>query len=122
MVNAPLRSRLLSRRDEAVTDADRDDLSRRLNEAFAAGQVDQDDFTRLLDLIFSASTLGDLVPVADALPQTATYAEPAGVDLDAPAPGELVPAAPPSARRVALVGGSALVVLILIVLIVALFV
>ncbi len=71
--------------------------------------------------MFGAHTFAELVPVAEALPGSATYDEPAGVALEAPPPGELVPAEPPSASRVAVYGSSAILILLLIILGIVIF-
>ncbi len=62
-----------------MTSEDREQLSRRLNDAFTAGRLDQDDYSQRLDRLFAAQRLGELVPVVDGLPAVATYSDPAAV-------------------------------------------
>jgi Domain of unknown function (DUF1707) len=118
----PISSPYRSTPDAPVSDAERDQLSSRLNAAFTAGTLDGDDYRARLDTLFAAQRMGDLVPVVEGLPPLQTYADPAIV-ASAPdgRPGEVSPAR--SANGVALVavgGVAALVVLIAILLVVLL--
>jgi hypothetical protein len=118
----PISSPYRSTPDAPVTEAERDQLSSRLNAAYEAGKLDADQYRVRLDTLFAAQRLGELVPVVQGLPPLQTYADPAIVAA-APAgrPGELATAR--SANGVALVavgGVVALVVLIAILLVVLL--
>lgn len=74
---SPLTARLQLHSGDPVTDEVRDEIGARLNDAFVRGDLDEDTYQRLLGLLFQGRTLGDLVPVAEALPAAATYNEPA---------------------------------------------
>ena len=67
--NLPISSPYRSKPDAPVTDAERDRLNARLNAAYTAGTLDQDDYRARLDLLFAAKRLGDLVPVVEGLPR-----------------------------------------------------
>jgi hypothetical protein len=118
----PISSPFRSTPDAPVTEAERNQLSSRLNAAYEAGSMDADDYRARLDTLFAAQRMGDLVPVVQGLPPLQTYADPAIV-ASAPSgqPGEVTPAR--SANGVALVavgGVVALVILIAILLVVIL--
>ncbi len=83
-VSSPLVARLRLHAGDPVTDELRDGIGRRLNDAYVAGALDEDAYRNLLGMLFGATTLGDLVPVAEALPNAPTYAEPAVVDSSEP--------------------------------------
>lgn len=89
MSELPISSPYRSTPDAPVTDAEREQLSARLNTAYADGRLDADDYQARLDRLFAASTLGQLVPVVDGLPPAATYDSPAIVATGAGEPGEL---------------------------------
>jgi hypothetical protein len=117
----PISSPYRSRPDAPVTDAEREQLSARINTAYADGRLDADDYQARLDSLFAASTLGQLVPVVDGLPPATTYDSPAMVAPSGGVPGELSEAR--DARRVSLglvVGVSAVVLVIVILLVVLL--
>lgn len=102
-----------------VTDAEREGLVRRLNDAFESGLVPGDDYRAHLDTVFAARTLGELVDVVGALPPVATHDTPALVPVGDGRPGELAEArAPGSALIVPLIAGGAfaLVALLIVVL------
>ena len=48
-----------------MTDAERDRLNARLNAAFTAGTLEQEDYQARLDRLFAAKRLGELVPVVE---------------------------------------------------------
>jgi hypothetical protein len=103
-----------------VTEAERNQLSTRLNAAFEAGQVDSDDYRVRLDRLFAARTLGELVPVVEGLPPLQTYADPAIVATRAGGrPGELAPARNANGFTLLVVGVAAAVVLVAILLLLA---
>lgn len=72
MSSLPPSSRYLQQAASAVEDSEREDLSKRLSDAFADGRLGQDEYMASLDVVYSASTLGDLVPVIEQLPAAAT--------------------------------------------------
>ena len=117
MSNLPISSKYRSTPHLPVTEEERNALVARLNDAFAAGAVDDGAYPELLDVAFGARTLGELVPVVEALPATATYAEP-GVVAQTGRPGELTQSRAPRPALVAAV--VAVGVLALLVLVVAL--
>jgi len=99
-----------------VTSADRDDLSNRLNDAFAGGALTMEDYQTRLNMLFQATKRGDLVPVVQGLPAQYRTNEPA-VGGDQPGqPGELAPIGPAPRKLVQamVIGGVVLVVLILL--------
>lgn len=117
-VNLPISSRYRSQPNEPVTEAERSRLSAQLNEAFERGDIDQPTYSRLLDEVFAAQRLGDLVGAVEALGKPATYNVPAIVE-QAPQgrPGELTRARTPAARtQLMLVGGIGALVLLAVVL------
>lgn len=122
MSNLPISSKYRSLPDQPVTEAEREDLARRLNEGFSRGTIDQDDYSRLLDVVFAAKTNGDLLPVAEVLPVKQTYDQPAIVAQSGTAgPGELAPTR--SANTLALwavAGGGALALLVVALLLLVL--
>ncbi|MCT1460170.1 DUF1707 domain-containing protein [Aestuariimicrobium sp. p3-SID1156] len=124
MNNLPISSKYRSQPDKPITEAEREDLATRLNEEFARGKVDEDDYRRLLDVVFAARTNGDLVPVAEVLPARATHDQPAIVaQQGSAAPGELVASGgnPNKLALVAVVGGGILAVLLFLLLAIVIF-
>ena len=118
----PISSPYRSTPEAPVTEAERNQLSSRLNAAFEAGTLDADEYRARLDTLFAASRLGELVPVVEGLPPLQTYADPAIV-ATAPAgrAGEVSPARSANGIALVAVGGVvALVVLIAILLVVLL--
>jgi hypothetical protein len=118
----PISSPYRSTPDAPVTEAERNQLSSRLNAAYEAGAMDADEYRARLDTLFAAQRMGELVPVVQGLPPLQTYADPAIVaTASAGRPGEVAPAR--SANGVALVavgGVVGLVVLIAILLVILL--
>ena len=115
MSELPISSPYRSKPDAPVTDAEREQLSARLNTAYADGRLDADDYQARLDTLFAASTLGQLIPVVDGLPAAPTYDSPAIVAATGGTPGEL--SAARNARGVSLgviVGVTAVIVIIAI--------
>ncbi len=117
MSNLPISSKYRSTPTRPVDDAERNALVARLNTAFTDGRIDSDAYARLLDVAFGAKTLGELVPVVEALPSVPTYAVPDAV-LQTGTPGQLAPARLPNSRAVAigvvaLVGALAVVAMLL---------
>lgn len=121
MSNLPISSRYISKPNEPVSDAERNQLSTQLNDAFTRGELDQLSYDALLDRVFDAKVLGELVPVVEKLGKPATHDQPAIVQQGEGRPGELAPIKSPKAGTlVAVVGGLATIAAILIVLLVIL--
>lgn len=118
--NLPISSPYRSTPDAPVTDAERDRLSARLNAAYTAGTLDQDDYRARLDLLFTAKRLGELVPVVDGLPPLPTHSSPAIVANSSGEPGELSESRPPGMLTAAVVGGVAVAILVIVILLVVL--
>ena len=121
MSELPISSPYRDRPDAPVEDDERERLSARLKAAYAANELDGDEFNARLDRLWSASRLGDLVAVVQGLPPVATHDQPAIVhQSETGRPGELAPTR--SAAPMLLVGGVAVaaVVVLLIVLLVLL--
>lgn len=118
--NLPISSPYRSTPDAPVTDAERDRLSARLNAAYTAGTLDQDDYRARLDLLFTAKRLGELVPVVDGLPPLPTHSSPAIVANSSGEPGELSESRPPGMLTAAVVGGVAVAILLIVILLVVL--
>jgi hypothetical protein len=110
--NLPISSPYRSTPDVPVSDAERDQLTSRLNAAYTAGSLGQDDYRARLDRLYAAQTLGQLVPVVDGLPPLQTYADPAGITSGG-RPGELEPARDGNRFTLLVVAGVALVVVLL---------
>jgi Domain of unknown function (DUF1707) len=92
-----------------------------LNDAFAAGRLEQDDYSQRLDRLYAAHRLGELVPVVDGLPAVASYTDPAMVQQPSTRPpGELAEARNGSRLTVAVIAGVLLIVIVLAVLLAAL--
>lgn len=109
----PLSSKYRSTPDVAVSDDEREDLTERLNAAFTRGDIDDEDYRRRLDTLYSAHRLGELVPVVVGLPPRQTYSAPAIVEQSSGQPGELEPSRS-AVRPALLVAGSTLLVITLI--------
>jgi DUF1707 SHOCT-like domain len=118
--NLPISSPYRSTPDAPVTEAERDRVTARLNAAYTAGTVDQDDYQARLDLLFAATRLGELVPVVEGLPPLPTYSSPAIVASSGGQPGELSESRPPGRLTAVVVGGVAGVVLLIAILLVLL--
>ena len=118
--NLPISSPYRSTPDAPVTEAERDRLSARLNAAFTAGTLEQDDYRARLDLLFAAKRLGELVPVVDGLAPLPTHSSPAIVANSSGQPGELSESRPPGMLTAAVVGGVAAAILLIAILLVLL--
>lgn len=122
-MNLPISSKYRSTPNEPVSDTERNTLSAQLNDAFTRGEIGQEDYDSLLETIFEAKTLGDLVPAVEALGKPATHNTPAIVD-EAPSgrPGELSEARKPAVPAVMMaVGGTVLAVIVIVLLLIVLF-
>lgn len=71
MTSLPPSSKYLMRPEAPVDDGERDFLTRRLSDAYADGRISHEDYMAAIDVVYSASRLGDLVPVAERLPAAA---------------------------------------------------
>ena len=104
-----------------MTEAEREQLTSRLNAAFTDGKLEQEDYQFRLDQLFAATRMGQLLPVVEGLPPMPTHSNPEIVASGDGEPGQLAEAR--NARRFALVliaVVAAVVVLIGILLVVAL--
>ena len=122
MSELPISSPYRSTPDKPVSEEERARVTRRLNDAFTAGALDEDAYGRRLDALYSAQHLGELVPVVEGLPPVATHAQPGIVTggPDAAAPGELQPTRNPMPLVLAVGSGIALIVVLLIVVLIVL--
>ncbi|HET9646944.1 MAG TPA: DUF1707 domain-containing protein [Microlunatus sp.] len=89
MSELPISSPYRSTPDAPVTEAERNQLSSRLNGAFESGALDADDYRGRLDQLFAAQRMGELVPVVQGLPPLQTYDTPSIVTSGQGRPGEL---------------------------------
>ncbi|QGN35080.1 DUF1707 domain-containing protein [Microlunatus sp. Gsoil 973] len=120
MSELPISSKYRSTPDAPVTDDEREQLTRRLNDAFAAGKLDQDTYSADLDRLYAAQRLGELVPVVEKLPSVQTYNNPDMVQQSADVrPGEVSPARPANRLTIAVIAAIVLIVIIIAVLLVA---
>ncbi len=122
MPDLPISSPYRSTPGAPVTEAEREQLSARINSAYADGRLDADDYQSRLDSLFAASTLGQLVPVVDGLPPAPTYDSPAMVAPSGGVPGELSEARDARRVSVGLIVGVAAVVVVIVILLVLLLV
>ena len=118
--NLPISSPYRSTPDAPVTDAERDRLNARLNAAFTAGTLEQEDYQARLDRLFAAKRLGELVPVVEGLPPLPTYSNPAIVTSSGGQPGELSESRPPGRLTAVVIGGVAAAILLIAILLVLL--
>lgn len=122
MDNLPISSKYRSRPLEPLGDAEREELAGRLNESFARGELETDDYRAMLDRVFAASTLGEVAEVVAKLPGKDTFAVPSTIVTGTTAPGELVPAKGPGNRGAILLAaglgtGIAVAILLLVLII-----
>ena len=110
--NLPISSPYRSTPDAPVSDVEREQLTSRLNAAYTAGSLEQDDYQARLDRLYAARTLGQLVPVVDGLPALQTYDDPAGITTGGH-PGELSAARDGNRLTLLVVATVALVVVLL---------
>lgn len=67
----PPSSKYLQRSGDPVDEVERNSITRRLNDAFADGRITHDEYAAAMDVVYDATTLGDLVPVIEKLPAAA---------------------------------------------------
>jgi hypothetical protein len=120
MTELPISSKYRSTPEVPVSADERDQLTQRLNDAFAAGRLEQSDYSTRMDRLYAAEKLGELVPVVEGLPAQQVSNDPAMAKQGAGAPGELAPSR--DARRLSLVaiGAVAAIVILLAILLVIL--
>ena len=116
--NLPISSPYRSTPDAPVSEAEREQLSSRLNTAYADGKLEADDYQSRLDALFSAQKLGQLVPVVEGLPPLQTYNDPAMVDSTGGQPGEVGETRDANGFTLVIVGAVVALVLLLVVLLV----
>ncbi len=121
MSELPISSPYRSTPDAPVSDAERNQLNSRLNEAFTAGTIDADDYQVRLDRLFGAQRMGELVAVVEGLPPLQTYQSPAIAASTGGRPGELTEARPGNHLTVITVGAITGVVMLIAILLVLLF-
>ena len=103
-----------------VTANDRDTMSARLNDAFAAGDLSMDEYQARLQDLFGATKKADLVPILAGLPGRYRSVQPVlGGDQPGGKPGELQPLrpAPKGLMRVGAATAGVLVILIVLLVI-----
>lgn len=115
----PISSPYRSSPHAPVTEAERNQLSVRLNAAYEAGALDEGDFASRLDRLFAAQRMGELVPVVEGLPALPTYEGPA-FDRGSAAPGQLNQSRNANRLTLAVVAVLAAVVLLIAILLVIL--
>jgi hypothetical protein len=118
MAELPRSSKYRAMPDAPLPDDERNSLVERLNAAFERGEVSPDDYPRLLDTVFGATTLGQVVPVVEAVPGVATHEVPAIIEQGAGRPGELSEARQPSGALVAKLAAGGVVALVLLLVII----
>lgn len=118
MAELPRSSKYRATPGAPLDDAERNRLVERLNAAYEAGQVSADEYPRLLDVLFGATTLGEVAGVVEVLPGAATHDVPAIIEAGRARPGELSEARAPSGAMVAKVAAGGVVALILLLVIV----
>ncbi len=121
MDNLPISSRYRSRPLEPLGDGEREELAARLNEEFARGAMDADDYRTALDQLFAARTLGEVAEVVAALPAKETFAVPSVIEQGTAAPGELLPTKNPGKKGAVMLAaglgtGIAVAILLLVLL------
>ena len=121
MSELPISSPYRSTPGAPVTESEREQLSARLNSAYADGKLDADDYQARLDALFAASTLGQLVPVVDGLLPATTYDSPAMVAPSGGTPGQVSEARDASGVSLGLIVGITAAVVIIAILFLVLF-
>lgn len=94
-----------------ASDADRDAVAHRLQEAFAEGRLDPDEHSERLDAVYRAKTIGELVPLTEDLPAVSGPSAPAasgGFRSPRPVYGgdRIVSQEPTSRSAIAVMGGA----------------
>ncbi|MBK8461618.1 MAG: DUF1707 domain-containing protein [Nigerium sp.] len=122
MTELPRSSKYRATPGAPLSEDERARLVERLNAAYEQGAVPDGDYQPHLDALFSASTLGEVISVVEALPPVATHEVPAIVAAGDGRPGELAqPRRPaPALVAAAAIAAAALVTIIVFLLIVLL--
>lgn len=68
MNKLPPSSKYVQRAGDAVGELERDALTRRVSDAYTEGRMELVEYQEAMQVIYQAQTLGDLVPVVEALP------------------------------------------------------
>ncbi len=125
MSGLPIESNYSHEPSRPVTEDERAELTRRVNEAYEKGEIPLEKYQEIMDGLYSATTAGELVPLASALPARYRTTDPAGsqsqVDL---APGTVnTPATRPDTSstlvRIALFSAAGIVVLVILLVLLA---
>jgi hypothetical protein len=114
--NLPISSPYRSTPNAPVSDAEREQLNVRLNAAYTAGSLDEDDYQSRLNVLFAAQRLGELLPVVEGLPPLQTYNSPAMVASTGGQPGEVSVSRNASGVSLLAVGGVAALIIIVAIL------
>lgn len=115
MSELPISSKYRSRPNDPVTEAEREQLSNRLNEALTRGTLDQETYSSRLDQLFAAQRLGELVPVVESLPAQPVSNDPQIVQQGGGKPGELAEAKDATRLSLLAIGGIAAIVILLVI-------
>lgn len=112
-MDLPISSKYRSTPNEPVNEDERGRLSVMLNDAFTEGTIDQTTYTELLNRVFGAQVLGDLIPVVEVVGKPATHDVPAIVaEGSGGRPGQLSEARKPAVpSALFLVGGTTMLVI-----------
>jgi hypothetical protein len=113
--NLPISSPYRSTPNAPVSDAEREQLNVRLNAAYTAGSLDEDDYQSRLNVLFAAQRMGELLPVVEGLPPLQTYNSPSMVASTGGQPGVVSVSRNASGVSLLAVGGvAALIILVAI--------
>ncbi|QGF22719.1 DUF1707 SHOCT-like domain-containing protein [Raineyella fluvialis] len=120
--NLPVPRRYRTESGAPVPDQEREDLAARVNDAYTDGRLDDEAYHATLDRVFAARTLGELVPVIEAVGPVPSYQTPAIVgSTGTTKPGELAEIKGPGRAGLVVLGvGAAAVVLLILLLLVLL--
>src|SRR6476661_282403 len=114
--NLPISSPYRSTPNAPVSDAEREQLNVRLNAAYTAGSIDEDDYQSRLNVLFAAQRMGELVPVVEGLPPLQTYTSPPMVASTGGRPGEVSVSRNAGGISLLAVGGVAALIIIVAIL------
>lgn len=78
MSGLPIESNYSHEPSRPVTEDERAELTQRINDAYAQGAIPLERYQEMMDGLYSATTTGELVPVASALPARYRTTDPAG--------------------------------------------
>ncbi|MFV0452787.1 MAG: DUF1707 domain-containing protein [Propioniciclava sp.] len=120
MPELPRSSPYVSTPEAPLGEEERSGLVERLNAAYTDGTIPAHDYEQYLDLLFAATTLGEVAAVVAQLPVRPTHDTPAIVGVGEGRPGELAPLRSAVQPRVLLAAaaGVGLLIVILVVLLV----